>query len=69
MLHFLLETENDNTLDDVHENFKKELTLVEIYAEREKSINESKAAIAGACEDILQDPEANVSDMFLVLVE
>ena len=46
-------------------NIKKELSLVEIYAEREKTIKECKIAIATACEELLENPEANVGILSL----
>ena len=46
---------------EVEQNFRKELTVVELYAEREKAIKESKMSIAVASEEVLENPETNVS--------
>ena len=47
---------------------KKELSVVEIYAEREKTIRECKMTIANACEELLENPEANVYIMYLFVI-
>ena len=59
-----VEIEESN--NELQTNIKEEMSLVEIYAERERTIRESKIAIATACEEILEDPESNVYDIFCI---
>ncbi len=52
---------NENLVEDlVSEPSNPELTMLEVYAQREANINENKSTIARLCEEILENPDAHV---------
>ena len=57
------EEEAIDDVDEVASNAKHEVTMLEIYAERERKMYENKSTIATLCEEIVQNSDLNVSSM------
>eukprot|EP00794_Sanderia_malayensis_P005157 gene5157-5807_t len=55
-----IEKDEDETLQ---ETVQSELTMIEIYAKREELLRENKMIIAKLCEEMLENPDANIKNL------
>lgn len=55
------EEEAIDDVDEVASNAKHEVTMLEIYAERERKMYENKSTIATLCEEIVQNSDLNIN--------
>ena len=53
-----------NSSKSQKEDVPKALSVIELYAEREKKLASSKMEVAKLCQEIVENPEENVSTTF-----